>query len=142
MLESGVLVISARAWRRISAASSADRCLGISWKRRSPATSERTSSSRVRGATDTDAELAILLISQPSKELRMLKLRDGFYTQAEHTDLELAHGAPHLVGDPFGRIQGRREEGVGEPHDVGAQGDRLGGVQPVAHAAAGDHRQP
>src|SRR4051812_36274776 len=140
MLASGVRVISSRAWRRISAASSAGRCLGISWNRRSPATSERTSSSRVREATD--AELAVLLISQPFYELHASKLRDGFHTEAEHTDLELAHGAPHLVGDPFGRLQGRREEGVGETHDVGAQGDRLRGVQPVAHAAAGDPRHP
>src|SRR6202040_1538409 len=105
MLLSGVRVISSRARRRISAASSGARSFGSSWKRRSPSTSDRTSSARVRGATAAAAmEFVALVISRPFAKPGVAQLPYGLHAQAEHADLQLQHDPLHLVHDSLRRL--------------------------------------
>src|SRR5436309_10633876 len=112
MFDSGVSVMCSRARRRISAAASAVRSFGSSWKRRSPRTRERTSSSWVSGAEEIGLTL-LLLISGPFAERHGAQLRDRFDAEAEHADLELLDDAPHRLGDALGGLGGRGEERVG-----------------------------
>src|SRR5260370_33241561 len=108
MLLSGVWVISSRARRRISAASSGARSFGSSWKRRSPSISDRTSSARVRRATAAAAmEFVALVISRPFAKPGVTQLRYALHAQAEHADLQLQHDPLYLVHDSLLRLASR-----------------------------------
>src|SRR5215213_2876269 len=112
MLGSGVSVIRSSASRRISAASSAGMSLGSWWKRRSPRTSESTSSSRVERAVGSELAF-VLVISGPFADLGVAQLRDRSHPEAEHTNLELLDKPPDSVRDFLRRFERRRQEGIG-----------------------------
>ena len=94
-------VIRSSAWRRISAASSAGRSLGSSWKRRSPATSERDQLfARVERAGTGSTGLVLLIRRTLLRSSTASQLRDRFHAEAEHADLELADDALDLARRP------------------------------------------
>src|SRR5258708_2193754 len=140
MLLSGVRVISSSARRRISAASSGARSFGSSWKRRSPVVRERTSSARVRGAAAATIELVTLVTSRPFAEPGVTQLGERLHPQAEHANLQLLHDPLHSLHHLLRRLGGRLQEGECHSCEIRAEIERLGDVDPVADAAARDHR--
>src|SRR5438477_8807129 len=80
----------------------------------------------------------------PSSNFRKatrLQGRDGGRARAEHGDLQLPLEAVEQPAHRLLAFGGGGQHRVREPGQVGAHGDRLGGVEPVFQATAGNQRQ-